>query len=271
MASLILDNEIFYIENGYIDDGYFIVDSKYGKYELNGISRLTNQFGETPLIQGFVAAMLAPISDSELLADAVKNERWISTAIGKQLDGCGYIVGESRMGRDDDAYRAAILFRVFVNTSNATPSDLIHGLRYLTSPDDIQYIEQYPTTAMLFTDGPNVQDNIQTVMQDLSPAAISQVPIMVSFSRKSPFRFSKEPENRLLNVGEGTRLIANGNRISISPSEQSDNGPRLGGIAPAYITANGSKLSCGAGRLRINSPNHQTIIESGYHLVGVYQ
>lgn len=240
-------------------------------YITIGQGRLTNQFSEKPLITALVGAMLAPLTESEAVADQLKNERWISAAIGKQLDGCGYIVGESRQGRDDDAYRAAILFRVFVNTSNATPEDLIHGLRYMTSPDDIQYIEQYPATAMLFTDGPNVQDNIQTVMQDLAPAAISQVPIMVSFAHAPPFRFSKEPDNRLLNVGERTRLTANGNRISISPNEETDNGPRLGGIAPAFMTANGLKLKTGPGRLRINSPNHQTIIESGYHLTGCYQ
>ena len=240
-------------------------------YITIGQGRLTNQFSEKPLIRALTGAMLAPLTESEAVADQLRSERWISTAIGKQLDGCGYIVGESRMGRDDDSYRAAILFRVFVNTSNATPENLIHGLRYLTSPDDIQYIEQYPATAMLFTDGPNVQDDIQTVMQDLAPSAISQVPIMVSFSHAKPFRFSKEPDNRLLNIGEGTRLTANGNRISISPSEETDNGPRLGGIAPAFMTANGSKLKAGPGRLRINSPNHQTIIESGYHLTGLYQ
>lgn len=235
-----------------------------------GQGRLTNQFSEKPLIRALVGAMLSPLTDHEAVADQLKTQRWISTAVGAQLDGCGYIVGEFRLGRSDDEYRKWILFKVFVNTSNATPEYLIHGLSFLTSPDDIQYIEQYPATAMLFTDGPNVQDDIQATMQDLAPAAISTVPIMVSFSRKSPFRFSKAPDDRVLNVGEGTRLTANGNRISISPSETDGNGSRLGGIAPAFITANGSKLSCGLGRLRINSPNHQTIIESGFHLVGVY-
>lgn len=240
-------------------------------YVTIGQGRLTNQFTEKPLIKALTAAMLTPIGVSETVADQLKNERWISTAVGAQLDGAGYIVGESRKGRSDDEYRKWILFKVFVNTSNATPEDLIYGLRFLTSPDDIQYIEQYPATAMLFTDGPNVQDDIQATMQDLAPAAISTMPIMVSFSRKSPFRFSKSPDNRLLNVGPGTRLTANGNRISISPSETDGNGPRLGGIAPAFMTANGFKLSAGPGRLRINSPNHQTIIESGYHLTGCYQ
>ena len=240
-------------------------------YITIGQGRLTNQFTEKPLIKALVCAMLTPIGVSETVTNQLKNERWIRTAIGAQLDGCGYIVGESRKGRDDDEYRKWILFKVFVNTSNATPENLIHGLSFVTSPDDIQYIEQHPATAILFTDGPNVPDNIQATIQDLSPAAISTVPIMVSFSRAKPFRFSKSPANRLLNVGTDTRLTANGNRIAISPTEITEEGPRLGGIAPSFMRVNNTKLSCGSGRLRINSPNHQTIIESGYHLTGCYQ
>ena len=239
-------------------------------YITIGQGRLTNQFTEKPLIKALVSAMLSPLTDHEAVADQLKTQRWISTAVGAQLDGCGYIVGEYRRGRDDDEYRKWILFKVFVNTSNATPENLIHGLSFLTSPDDVQYIEQYPATAILFTDGPNVPDNIQATIQDLSPAAISTVPVMVSFSRAKPFRFSKSPDNRLLNVGHDTRLTANGNRISISPNGSIDNGSRLGGVAPAFMRVNNTKLSCGAGRLRINSPNHQTIIESGYHLTGCY-
>lgn len=233
--------------------------------------RLTNQFTEKPLIKALAGAMVTPLAENELVCDALKNNRWISSAVGLQLDGCGYIVSESRQGRDDESYRKAIMFRIFVNTSNATPSDLIYGLRYLTSPDDIQYIEQYPATAMLFTDGPEIPENIQSVMQDLAPAAICDVPIMVSFAHAPPFRFSEAPDNQQLNVGEGTRLTANGNRVSITSGIVENNGPRLGGIAPAFMTANGFKLNAGPGRLRINSPNFQTIIESGYHLTGCYQ
>lgn len=240
-------------------------------YVTKAQGRLTNQFSEKPLIKALVGAMVTPLTVAEDVADQLKNNRWIASAVGVQLDGCGYIVGESRKARTDDEYRKAILFRIFVNTSNATPEDLIYGLKYLTEPDELQYIEQYPATAMLFTDGPNTPSDIHTTMQDLSPAAICTVPIMVSFAHAPPFRFSMAPDNQQLNVGPDTRLTANGNRISITSGIVEDDGARLGGIAPAFITANGSKLTAAAGRLRINSPNHQTIIESGYHLTGVYQ
>ena len=234
-------------------------------------SRLTNQFTEKPLIRALAGAMVTPIGDAELLADALKNNRWISSAVGKQLDGCGYIVREERKGRSDDEYRRAILFSIFVNTSNATPEDLIYGLRYLTHPDDIQYIEQYPATAMLFTDGAVIQQDIKTVIQDLSPASICDVPIMVSFARKSPFRFSKEPPlGELFVNSDADYLTANGSDIQVTVADIS-NGSRLGGIAPAELDVGGFGLDVNGSWLAINSPNFDTVIESGYHLTGVYQ
>jgi len=233
-------------------------------------SRLTNQFSEKPLINAVVKAMITPVQDVETLSDAVRNERWIATAVGVQLDGCGYIVGESRQGRTDDEYRAAILFRIFVNTSNATPEDLIHGLRYLTSPYDIQYIEQYPATAMLFTDGPEVPSNIQSVIQSLSPAGISDVPVMVSFAHAPPFRFGSESDPGELFVNsDADYLTANGADIQVTIQSQS-RGARLGGVCPAELDIGGVGVDVGGGWLMINSPEFDTVIESGYHLTGVY-
>lgn len=214
-----------------------------------------------------MAGPLEPLEESSI---DLKTDRWIATAIGAQLDGAGYIVGEPRSGRYDASYRQAILFRVFVNVSNATPSALIEALRLLTSPDDLQYIEQYPATAMLFTDGPVISPNIHNAIQDLSPAAISDVPIMVSFSRKDPFRFGKEsPPGELFVNSDADYLTGNGSDIQVQISNPTD-GARLAGIAPAELNVGGFGLDVGGPELAINSPNFDTIIDSGYHLVGVY-
>ena len=240
-------------------------------YIAIGQGRLTNEFSEKPLIRGVVAAMLKPLGEIELLADQVKTERWIDTAVGVQLDGAGYIVGEPRLGRNDDDYRNAILFKIFVNTSNATPEDLIRGLRFLTQPDDIQYIEQYPATAMLYTNGFPVPPNIQSVMQDLSPAAISNVPIMVSFAWKDPFRFGKEsPPGELFVNNDTSYLEGNGSDIQVQVGAATQ-GARLGGVAASDLFVGDFYLDVGGPTLALNVPNLDAVIESGYHLVGVYQ
>lgn len=234
-------------------------------------SRLTSIFHEKPLITALTGAMVSQLYDIELVADQLKNERWIDVAIGKQLDGCGEIVGEPRLGRSDDDYRDAIYFRIFVNTSNATPNDLMQGLKFLTKPDNIQYIEQYPATAMLFTDGANIKSNIHLAIQDLAPAAISEVPVMVSFSRKDPFRFAKESALAELFVnGNADYLTANGSDIQISSSTVSG-GSTLSGIAPAELFMGTEYLELSDGSyLAIHNSNTNVIIDSGFHLTGVY-
>lgn len=240
-------------------------------YVAIGQGRLTNYFSEKPKLRGVVKAMLQRFNDIEVLAEEVRTQRWIDTAVGVQLDGVGYIVGEPRLGRNDDDYRTAILFKIFVNTSNATPEDLIRGLRFLTQPDDIQYIEQYPATAMLYTNGPNVPSNIQEIMQGLAPAAISDVPIMVSFAWKDPFRFSKEAPLGDFFVNNDTSFLeANNSDLQVSTGAATT-GSRLGGIAASDLFVGDFYLDVGGPTLALNVPNLDVIIESGSHLVGVYQ
>jgi hypothetical protein len=240
-------------------------------YIAIGQGRLTNQFSEKPLIRGVVGAMLKPLGEVEDLADQVKSDRWIDTAVGVQLDGAGYIVGESRLGRGDDEYRNAILFKIFVNTSTATPEDLIKGLKFLTQPDDIQYIEQYPATAILYTNGYPIPQNIQSVIQDLSPAAISDVPVMVSFAWKEPFRFGKESAAGELFVNDdASYLEGNSSDIQVQVGAATT-GSRFGGIAASDLFVGDFYLDVGDSTLALNASNLDSVIESGYHLVGVYQ
>lgn len=240
-------------------------------YVTIGQGRLVNQFSDKPRLLGVVKAMLAPFTAIEDSADQVRTQRWIDVAVGVQLDGAGSIVGEPRLGRNDDDYRDAILFKIFINTSNATPQDLIRGLKFLTKPNDIQYIEQYPATAMLFTDGPNIPINIQAVMQNLAPAAISDVPVLVSFSWKSPFRFGKAaaPSELFVN-NDADYLTAEGSDLQISSGDGAT-GSRLGGVAASDLFVGDFYLDVGGPTLALNVANLDAIIESGSHLVGVYQ
>lgn len=234
------------------------------------LARATSQFQASPKVLALLEAAVGPLDDIKATTDSLKTERWIDTAIGKQLDGCGAIVGELRKGRDDDAYRAAIRFRVFVNISQGTPSALMKGLAYLVNSDDKQYLELYPATSILFADGPSVPVDIQEQMQDLSPAAISTVPVCVSYTEK-PFRFSKSFNNPKLRLQTGDFLTANGLRIRVSSTSDSQTGPTLAGIALPSLAANGARLKIGGSKLRINSPNHNIVFGSGHNLTGVFQ
>ena len=239
-------------------------------YASIAVARLTGQFQNSPKLKALMAAIVGPLTTLETDADAVIAERWIDTAIGKQLDGCGAIVGEARQGRGDDAYRVAIKFRVFVNISKGTPTDLIRGLKFLTDPTDCQYLEAYPATALLFTNGFFVDHKIQAVMQDLAPAAISIVPVAVSFADR-PFRFSKSPTPGELFVNNAASyLTADGSDIQVTTGGEAAGDYLLGGVVPAEIEIGGAYLDIGGPTLAVYNPNTLTTIGHD-NLTGVFQ
>jgi len=235
------------------------------------LERATSQFQASPKVLALLEAIVGPLDAVKATTDEFKTERWIDTAIGKQLDGCGYIVGELRAGRDDDAYRKAIRFRVFVNISEGTPGALINGLQYLIDSDDYQYLEMYQATAILFANGPDVSIDIHDKMQDLAPAAISDIPVLISYT-ELPFRFDKISTGGELFVnGKNDYLTANGSDIQITAVSNVNVGPSFGGIAPAELTAGVQLIDVNGSILVIHAENYQTHIESGYHLTGVFQ
>lgn len=239
-------------------------------YASIAVPRLTGQFENSPKLKALVAALVGPLTTLEDNADSLTTDRWINTAVGTQLDGCGYIVGEARQGRSDDAYRVAIKFRVFVNISKGTPGDLVRGLRFLTDPTDCQYQEAYPATAMLFTDGLFVESSIQAAMQELSPAAICTVPVAVSY-RAKPFRFAREPIPGELFVNNAQDyLTADGSDLQVSQGATALGSATLGGVVPAELDVGIGYLDVGGPTLAVYNPNSLNTL--GHHtLTGVFQ
>lgn len=225
-------------------------------YVEKALSRLTSQFEESPKLRALLAAAVGALQAIEADTEALRVERWIDSAEGVQLDGCGYLVGELRQGRDDPAYRKAIAFRIFANVSEGTPRDLMRGLQLLSEPDDTQYLEAYPATAILFTDGTNVENGIQETIQSLAPAAIHDVPVLVSYGEE-PFRFSRQlPPGELFVNGGDDYLTANGSDLQVSVPAAAEQGSALGGVVPAELWLGGSQFALGGDVLAVHSPAH---------------
>jgi hypothetical protein len=237
-------------------------------YAAKFVPKLTGQFEDSPKLKGMVKAILDALTELENQGDALITERWIDTAIGKQLDGAGYIVGESRKGRDDEAYRKAIKFRVFVNISKGTPDDLVSAVKFLTSPTDCQYLESFPATAILFTNGMDVPSDIHDQLQTMAPVALSDVPVCVSFGEK-PFRFGREALPGELFVND-QYLTAEGSDLQVTQSSVLQNGATLGGVVPSELDVGIGYLDLGGPTLAVYNPNTVTLL-GDYKLTGVYQ
>jgi len=242
-------------------------------YAAIAVPRLTGQFGESPNLQGFVGAVVEPLTEIETTFDALKSERWIATAHGAQLDGAGSIVGENRLGRSDTAYRDAIRFRVFINTSKGAPVDLIRGVKYLTAPTDAQYIEAYPATAFVFTNGLFVDYTIQATIQDITPAAVTTVPVLVSFA--SPvFRFGSTAalSDFFINQGAGQEYLGvNGAILKVTGSASAPIGTSgFGGVVPSELDLGGFSLDIEGSEFVVYDPDGAILIGRD-KLAGVFQ
>lgn len=242
-------------------------------YRETALSRLTGQFVDKPRVRGLVETMVEPLEELESDFFALKDQRWINTAEGTQLDYCGYLVGITRQGRSDDEYRTAIKARVLSNVSAATAGDLIEGLRFLTNAKNPQYLENYPACAILFTDGETVPVGCQQVIQDIAPAAIETIPILVSYGRKPPVRTGTLTVPAVISAssdGVERNPLAVGDSLLTVGSAQPIGGTGLAGMAvtKTKIVARRRGIRAGIGSLSVGT---YQVHDNGYHLTGVFQ
>jgi hypothetical protein len=238
-----------------------------------GLSRLTSEFkGKKKLVQ-YLSGVLALLNNIETDLLALRTQRWIASAVGVQLDGCGYIVGVDRLGRNDDDYRAAIMERAQWLSIIGTPEAVITALRFLTGADDTQYMEPYPATAMVLTEGFAATPSIVGALQPIAPAGVSDIAVMIAYGSQ-PLRTALAREERQVLSANGARLGVQSDKwLDVgTAAPESFIGSRLSGLVPPRLLVNGRRLRINtAKRLVIRDPDLSFPLDSGYHMPGVFQ
>ena len=116
----------------------------------DALARLASQFKEKPRIEALIRAFVSPMDEIEREIYNLNFYRWVRTATGVQLDGLGAIVGEDRRGRNDDAYRLAIITRIAINTSKGTAEDAITVFELLTNATVVHLYEYFPGVVEIY-------------------------------------------------------------------------------------------------------------------------
>lgn len=119
-------------------------------HQDQAVARLAHQFKEKTLIEGFVRSLTQEWQDLEQIFFDLVDDRLVSTAIGAQLDGIGSIVGEKRRGREDLAYRQAIIARIAINNSKGTPNEAITIFSLLTGATIVHLLEYFPGVVEIY-------------------------------------------------------------------------------------------------------------------------
>jgi hypothetical protein len=139
---------------------------------VDGLGRMLSQWEDKPNITGLVQSYLENIQVVEDMWFQLLTERDIYSAVGAQLDVLGLIVGQLRLGQEDELYRQSILNRVAINTSDSTPEKILEILKLITNTDTVGLWEHYPASLHLFTDG-TLTNTTATALSDSAAAGVS--------------------------------------------------------------------------------------------------
>jgi hypothetical protein len=105
-------------------------------------SRFLQQSVGKPNFQALFDSMTAVVQGFENLSFGVLRGRELGEAVGQQLDGIGQIVGQSRDGQTDDAYRLFIYGRIFANSSDTTTETIIALVTAVFSAKSVQVVSE---------------------------------------------------------------------------------------------------------------------------------
>ena len=96
-------------------------------YVSQGLAKFTSRYTQdsAPNLLALASAYLGEIQLLETAIFAVIEQRWLVNAVGVNLDIIGDLVGQLRMGLDDNTYRAAIRLRIKANRSKGRAEDVI--------------------------------------------------------------------------------------------------------------------------------------------------
>ncbi len=149
------------------------------------LARLKQQFKDKPRLEAFLSLLVGPAQPLEDALWQLLVERQIDTAIGVQLDKLGKIVGERRLGRDDETYRRLIRARISTNNSDGLVEDLIQVAgAVLNDPTATpEVVTEGIAAAVLRVQGVVIDNDTANVLIDLlSEAIVAGVRMILEYS-----------------------------------------------------------------------------------------
>ena len=133
-------------------------------------ARLASQYADAEKLQGLVSLWGERVQGIEDAAWSLLTDRWLDVAEGQQLDELGDLVGEPRLGRTDETYRAAIQIRIGLNRGSGEPESVISVMNSLLQSG--QYSEDYPAGILITTENEAVSLQQQRGIVSVTPAGV---------------------------------------------------------------------------------------------------
>lgn len=162
-------------------EGTFVHNAQH---VAEGIGHLIDLFRYGPRHQAAVSAVLEEVQELEDAIVDVLGAFDPDTAVGQALDFLGRLVGEPRLGRSDDEYRAGIRVRTLVNFSDGKLEQLYEILVGIFLAADVTFLidEYYPARLVVEVSGDPGAVTIETVHRLMTQARAGGVALATVLS-----------------------------------------------------------------------------------------
>lgn len=138
----------------------------------SGLSKLLDQFKDSPKAQALLAAYLAEANEVEEALLQLLHERGIFEAEGEQLDILGALFGIRRNGKTDTKLRAEILTVAAGLTSDGTTEVFMQVLRTTSGSDYVDFFE-HPSGDVHALLGAGSTVDTYSFLSNLVPAGVN--------------------------------------------------------------------------------------------------
>jgi len=157
-------------------------------------AKLLEQFKTKPRIESILCDVyIAQVQDLETALYDLITERTLDNAVGAQLDILGEVIGQGRLGLDDDDYRALLKARVLANRSDGQAETLI-GIMVLVYGvgADITLTEPDPASVRIVVLTESVFDPeiLFGVLMDAKSAGVRLVYVYIEQDADETFQFA---------------------------------------------------------------------------------
>lgn len=186
--------------------------TKITNYDDN-LELLIQQYKDKINFVGILQALNSQANDLEEALFEIRDNFWIDSAEGNQLDIIGEIQGELRQGRNDIDYRAAIRARIVVNNGSGEFETIITALTQLLGATIVQLQNLGDAFLFIWTDLTIDLTVFNTILRFI-PAGVG---LLITSGSSNPFVFFGDPAgNGFTKIEELELTFSDGTSVTFS-------------------------------------------------------
>ncbi len=170
------------------------VATQINDHEVAALERLLEQYKQSDNLKGILNSFNKQIQEIEDAMFGLFGKLDIMTISGDQLDRIGDIVGQTRLGTNDETYRLLIYARIGINNSTGTTEEIINIFTLITQSTIVDLKDLQPAAIQISGNGV-VDSGFETfVKQSIQQALVAGVSLdnMVIFDDTESFMFADE-------------------------------------------------------------------------------